>query len=154
MRIAANIFISSSKQSESGGPSASVWQEGLCVPRRRDQHVTKSDIVWNGLRNAKVTWICSILHIGSHSVNQITECEMDGTYGTYWDRGGREKYILGLVRKPDVKSWLRRHGGTREANITTCHKVIGWKDVEGKGLYKDRYKQWAFANALMKFQVF
>ena len=62
MRIAANIFISSSKQSERGGPPASVLHEGLSIPRHRDKPVTKYNIVWKGLRNAKVTWIGSILH--------------------------------------------------------------------------------------------
>jgi len=83
------IFINSSKPSESGCPSASVLHEGLSIPRLRDQNVTKSDIVWNGLRNAKVTWICSILHIGSHSVSQIMEGEMGGAYGTMRGGGGK-----------------------------------------------------------------
>jgi len=50
--------------------------------------VTKCDIVWNGLRNAKMTWIGSIgstgsiFHIGGHSFDQIMKGEMGGVYGT------------------------------------------------------------------------
>jgi len=60
----------------------------LSITRRTDQHVTKCDIVWNGLRNAKMTWIGSIgstgsiFHIGGHSFDQIMKGEMGGVYGT------------------------------------------------------------------------
>jgi hypothetical protein len=75
---------------------------------------------------------------------------MSGVCETY---GGDEKYVLSVQRKLEKIRWLRKHGGTWEANIKMNLKVIGWEGVDGTGLYQHRYKRRAVAKALMKFQV-
>lgn len=98
-----------------------MLHDRLSTVRLRYYDVTKCDIFWNGLRNAKLTWICSVLYIGGHSVSQIGRVKWVGHTATF---EGEEIYIPGLVRKPERKRWSGRYGGSWKAGIKMYLKVI------------------------------